>query len=83
MVFKLIARKALQTFPILGRVSDNTWVALTLTAFTISYFGSTKNKSGHDAFDVSKPEAVQIAMDKSEKNRLKNFNPRPPTEIQT
>lgn len=82
MVFRLIARKAVQTFPALGRVSDGTWVALTLTAFTISYFGSPMNKNGHDAFDVSKPQAVQMAMDNEEKIRLKNFNPRPPTENQ-
>ena len=79
MPFRIIARQAYKTFPILNKVSQGTQVfvgtTLALAFCAVTFYGGEKQKPGHGAFDVDKPEAVQNSMEAAEKTRLTNFDP--------
>lgn len=63
----------------LNRIPGPRWVrVLAGTSFFmgfcgLTFFGGTKKKSGHGAFDTEKPEMVQRGQDSAEAARLSRF----------
>ena len=64
----------------LNRIPGPRWVrVLAGTSFFmgfcgLTFFGGTKKKSGHGAFDTEKPEMVQRGQDSAEAARLDRFS---------
>lgn len=48
-------------------------LAITLGFLGATFFGGKSKDSGHGAFDVEKPAAVQQAQDRNEADRLSRF----------